>query len=441
MATRYDKSDEHLRDPLTGLADDVEARARITQWKRDWRDPARACPLHAMLVEIGRIETVNVAFGETAGDTALIEVAQRIQHFAADELESGVWLAARVSGGSFLLVAREECSRERWEWLAEALADAIAMPINNPASPGSIRLSPRIVLLRATDDGTAESMLDTLAEGARQLRAKTGQRIIWEGRQSSGISRTHHQLEADLLAAIDRDEIEVMFQPQFRTSSERLIGAEALARWEHPEVGRIGAGLLFTIAERADYVPQLSRQVALRALEAAKDWPADLRLSINVTPQDVAASSFAREFAEMVEQAGIAPARITLEITEHVLLADLERIRDGLSQLCDLGMQLALDDFGAGFCNFRYLKMLPVDQLKLDQSMVANLDEEEGRDLAIFRAIMALANALDLKVTAEGVEHDWQLDIIKAEGCETYQGFLKAEPMSGDDFAKLARSG
>jgi EAL domain-containing protein (putative c-di-GMP-specific phosphodiesterase class I)/GGDEF domain-containing protein len=454
MASRAEKTSGDMRDSLTGLADDVSARATITRWQRDWHEAAEKsdgqeaegsvsskttgeCPLHAMLVELGRIETVNVAFGETAGDGALIEVAQRIRHFATDELESGVWLAARISGGSFLLVAHGECSRERWEWLAEALADAIALPINNPSANGTLRLSPRIVLMRATSGSTADTMLDVLAEGARRLRNIAGQRITWEGRQAASVGRTNHQLEADLLAAIDRDEIEVVFQPQYRVTSDRLIGAEALARWEHPEVGRIGAGLLFSIAERADFVTQLSRQIAKTALKAAALWPADLRVSINVTPQDLAASSFARDFTALVEESGVAAARVTLEITEHVALADLERAREGLTQLREAGMSLALDDFGAGFCNFHYLKMLPVNQLKLDQSMVSNIDTE-GRDLAIFRAIMALARAMDMRVTAEGVEFEWQLDKVREEGCETYQGFLREEPMSPAKFLALA---
>ena len=437
MASLAKQTTDDSRDALTGLADVAFARRQIAEWQAQWPDTQKGCPLHAMLIAPGRMETVNVAFGETAGDGALVEVAQRIRHFAADELESSVWLAARISGGSFLLVAREECSRERWQWLAEALADAVAMPISDPGGNGSMRLSPKIVLLRASKADNAASMLDTLAEGARRLRENTARRIAWASGELAQAGRTHHQLEGDLLAAIDRDEIEVVFQPQYTVSTGALFGAEALSRWQHPVLGKIGAGTLFTIAERADHVTQLTRHMTQRALDAAGQWPDHLRLSLNVTPTDLAASSFSRDFAAMVEGSRIDMSRITLEITEQVLLSDLEQVGELLGELRNRGVSLALDDFGAGFCNFHYLKILPLDRIKLDRSMVQGV-LDDNRDLAVFRAIMAMAKALDLKVTAEGIEAEGQLQVIAAEGCDVWQGFLRSQPMSADQFLSLA---
>ncbi|MGI8944335.1 MAG: EAL domain-containing protein, partial [Qipengyuania sp.] len=425
------------RDPLTRLADIGHVRSTMARWQLEWRGTEYACPMHLMLISLGRIETVNVAFGETAGDGALVEVAQRIRHFAADELESGVWQAARVSGGSFLLAAREECSRERWQWLGEALADAIATPISSPDMGASVRLSPRLVLLRATEGDTPDAMLDHLAEGLRRLVKVPGKRLAWTSGELAQSGLTHHQLEADLLSAIDSDEIQILFQPQYSCGEDRLVGAEALARWQHPQLGRVGAGTLFTIAERADHVAQLSRHVAKRALEAAARWREGLRLSINVTPADLAAGSFARDFLALVAQAGVSPESLTLEITEQVLLAELERVSEVLSTIREAGISLALDDFGAGFCNFHYLKILPIDAIKLDHSMVEGI-VEEPRDLAVFRAIVAMARALDLKVVAEGIENEAQLEIVTREGCATYQGFLRSEPVTSEEFARLS---
>ncbi len=437
MASLVKHANDDSRDALTGLADIEFARRQIAEWQESWPDTEHGCPLHAMLIVPGRIETLNVAFGETAGDGALVEVAHRIRHFAADELESSVWLAARISGGSFLLVAREECSRERWQWLAEALADAVAMPISNPGGEGSIRLSPRLVLLRASKNDTPASMLDTLAEGARKLRDNPSRRIAWSSGELARAGRTHHELEADLLTAIDRDEIEVVFQPQYSVATGSLVGAEALARWHHPVLGRIGAGTLFTIAERADHVTQLTRHIAHRALLSAARWPDGLQLSLNVTPADLSASSFYRDFLAMVADSDFDAHRITLEITEQVLLSDLEQVSEMLGELREQGISLALDDFGAGFCNFHYLKVLPLDRIKLDQSMVHDVMDDE-RDLAVFRAIIAMAKALDLKVTAEGIEAHEQLELIAAEGCDVWQGFLRSHPMPCDEFLTLA---
>ena len=426
------------QDSLTGLSDLAQARQTMQRWQRDWPDGGPPFPMRAMLIAIGRIDRVNVAYGETTGDGVLIEIAQRIRHFAEDELESGVWLAARISGDSFLLAAREDCSRERWQWLAEALADAIAMPIVDSCPSHSLRLWPRFALMRARAGDDADSILDTLAETAVRMRSSNGERIAWASEDLDQQGLSNQQLEADLLAAIDRDEIEVLFQPQYRVGDNRLVGAEALARWQHPTLGRIGAGLLFTIAERADHVAQLSRHIARRALDGARDWPEGLCLSINVTSADLAAGSFARDFIALVEASALEPDHVTLEITEQVLLADLDRTREILDELKAVGINLSLDDFGAGYCNFRYLKVLPLDCLKLDRAMIDGVLDDK-RDLAVLRAIVAMAKALDLRVVAEGVEKDEQLALIAREGVETYQGFLRAEPMGAEDFVRLAR--
>ena len=439
MASMPEHSNTDSRDSLTGLSDPAHARATIARWQDDWRGENIACPIHAMLISLGRIDTVNVAFGESAGDGALVEVAQRIRHFASDELESTAWIASRLTGGNFLLLARQPCSRERWQWLAEALADAVAMPIANPEGGASLRLWPRIALMRVTESDGPNQVLDRLSEAAARMRGGQGQRIDWATGEAARLGRTFRELEGDLLAAIDNDEIEILFQPQYALGNERIIGAEALARWHHPTVGRIGASTLFQIAERADHVAQLSRHIAKRALAQAVHWPDELRLSLNVTPADLAAESFAMEFARMAERAGFSLERITLEIIEQVLLADLDRVSHVLDQLKVFGIRLALDDFGAGFCNFRYLKVLPIDCIKLDRSMIEGVLEDE-RDLAVFRAILAMARALELAVVVEGIESEAQRELVAVEGCEYYQGFLRSEPMSTQEFLDLVKS-
>ena len=425
------------RDALTGLADQSQARETIERWLAEWPSDTIACPMHAMMITLGRIDTVNVAFGESAGDGALVEVAQRIRHFAGDELESSsAWTAARLGGGNFLLVARQECSRERWQWLAEALADAIAMPIANPEGGASLRLWPRIALMRVTQNDDPDSVLDRLSEVAARMRDSARRRIDWSTGDVARSGRSNQQLEADLLAAIDRNEIEILFQPQYALDDDRLIGAEALARWDHPVIGRIGGGTLFQVAERADHVAHLPRHIVMRALEKALHWPDHLRLSLNITPPDLAAENFAIDFAQMAEKTGFPLERITLEIVEQVLLADLDRVCRVLDQLKLFGICIALDDFGAGFCNFRYLKVLPIDSLKLDRSMLDGVLDDE-RDRAVIRAIMAMAEALDLQVLVEGVETEEQREFVRKEGCKYYQGFLRAKPMSASAFLSL----
>jgi EAL domain-containing protein (putative c-di-GMP-specific phosphodiesterase class I) len=256
-------------------------------------------------------------------------------------------------------------------------------------------------------------------------------------RRGTGDRRRGGRRLVELTAAIDEGQVEILFQPQFSSADGRLAGGEALSRWNHPRLGRIGAEALFDIAERADHAAELTRHVASRALRVAEAWPARLRLSLNVTPSDLAADRFAETILEAAVAAGFSPARLTLEITEQALVSDLERSAVQLERLAARGVSIALDDFGAGFCNFRYLKRLPLHWLKLDRSMIEGIVDDE-RDLAVLRGIVAMARALGLKVLAEGIETEAQREVIVREGCDAWQGFLGGTPMTAEKFAALA---
>ncbi len=418
-----------LRDGVTGLPGIDTARRRLAEW-------AEGAGLHALLLGLRRFDAVNLAYGAAAGDVALAELGARISHFAGAELD-GPWLAAHAGGGTFLLVASEACSRDRWQVFAEALADIVAKPI--AGKNGAMRLSPRIALLRGVPGEGAESIIDRLSQALAIAQRQQGRRLVWADGEVSPPGRTAAELEGDLLGAIDGDQIEILYQPQFGAHDDRLTGAEALARWNHPTLGRIGAGALFAVAERTDHVAPLSRHIARLALAGAALWPTPLRLSLNVTAADLAAASFAEDLGATIAASAFPADRLTLEVTEQALLGDVQQARRSLQVLADSGVRVALDDFGAGFCNFRYLKLLPLDYLKLDRSMIDGITSDP-RDLAVLRAIVAMARALDLEVIAEGIESEAQRALVAAEGCATYQGFLRAQPMSAGQFAGLANS-
>ena len=247
---------------------------------------------------------------------------------------------------------------------------------------------------------------------------------------------TAHPLGQDLGAAMAGDGIEILFQPQFAAASGEVTGAEALARWPHPQRGVIGGEELFRIAGRSDKARALSDHVMTRALGSAAAWRPDIHLSINITATDLVTPVFPDLVAKALRATGFAPERLVLEITEQALVHDLEGSAATLRKLVDLGVRVALDDFGAGFCNFRYLKMLPLHYLKLDRSMVEGITEDR-RDLEVLRGIVALAAALDLKVVAEGVETEGQRAAVVREGCHSWQGFLGARPQPASALAAL----
>lgn len=422
---------------LTGIPGLEAVHEKIASWRGEQANKPEPAHVHAMLLGLRRLDTINMAYGSEAGDGALEELATRISHFADEEFD-GHWLLARAGGGTFLLAVNEACSRERWQLMADQLADLIARPVAVPS--GILRLTPWIAMIRALTGESVESMLDRLGQTLDNLREQRGTRLAWADGEATPPGRTAAQLEADLLGAIDADEIEVLFQPQFDLKTDALIGAEALARWNHPQLGRIGAGALFAVAERADHVAPLSRHIAAKALRAAGDWPGALRLSINVTPADLAFGTYVRQMLDLVRESGFPPRRLTLEVTEQAIISDVALAAQMMAELGAQGIRIALDDFGAGFCNFRYLKVLPIHYLKLDRSMVDGIVTDK-RDVAVLRAIVAMARALDIEVIAEGIEDEDQRVVVAREGCAYFQGFLRAQPMAAAMFAKLARAG
>lgn len=245
-------------------------------------------------------------------------------------------------------------------------------------------------------------------------------------------------LETDLLYALHGEEIEVVLQPQILLADGSIHGAEALARWRHPALGLIGGGELFDTAERAHCVTEVTQLVFEKALAATADWPGHLALSLNATPAELVAPRFVEKLSAMVSWSTRQAHRIKIEITEDVLLDDIDAAQEAAERLKRLGFCVALDDFGAGFCNFGYLKRLPLDCLKLDRSMVDGV-ARDPRDRAVLRGIVAMAKALGMQVIAEGVENDKQLAVIKEEGCDISQGFLHSAPMAPEAFAQLVR--
>ncbi|GEN98481.1 hypothetical protein NSE01_03140 [Novosphingobium sediminis] len=415
------------RDVLTGLPG-LESAAL-------WLDGAGDTGfVQAMMVSLQRLPAVNLAYGMAGGDRVLVEVARRLRDFVADELGPQA-VTARASGGAFFVASRSALSRERWQWLAEALGRAIARPLLIDGE--KLSLAPRMALLRGRPGEGGAALLDRLEQVSGDLQRRSGRRVLWADGSHPARGRSAASLEGDLLGALHRDEITVLFQPQFNVSTGALAGAEALARWEHPSFGRICAETLFAVADRGDHVAQLSRHIGRRALAMAAAWPVPLRLSLNVTAEDFAVGDFAATLRDEIAASGFAAERLTIEITEQTLITDFEACAAALRELEAIGVKVALDDFGTGFSNFRALKALPLDALKLDRSLVVDT-ETDPRDRAIVAAMTAMARALGLKVIAEGVETEGQLAILRAEGCDLFQGFLRAGPLSAEDFAALA---
>jgi EAL domain-containing protein (putative c-di-GMP-specific phosphodiesterase class I) len=256
---------------------------------------------------------------------------------------------------------------------------------------------------------------------------------------SQGESARGDQLEVDLRRALDQDEIEILFQPQVSITTGRIDGAEALARWRHPTFGELGATTLFSVAERSDYLVQLSDHVQRKAIIAASEWPdplSRLRLSVNITAADIVRPGFASQFKELVEESQFDPRRLTVEVTESGLIEDLNAAAYLLANLREGGLRVAIDDFGTGYSSLAYLKALPLDYLKIDKRLCEDITGSP-RDRVVVRSVIDMARSLGLAVIAEGVETEEQLGLLAQEGCNLYQGFLCSRPVSATRLAEL----
>ncbi len=229
----------------------------------------------------------------------------------------------------------------------------------------------------------------------------------------------------DLLAAvIAHQQIAVVFQPQINPSTGAVEGAEALARWDRVA----GAEQLFARAAAAGLSERLSRLVQSKALRAAAAWEGPLRrlrISINLLPDEIVQEGYVQWFLDEIETAGIDPKRVTIEITENVLLSDLDAVAKNLEKIREAGIKVALDDFGTGYASFAYLGSLPLDALKIDRGLIDKISTSE-RDRIVVRSIFSLARDLGLTIVVEGVECTTQLVLLADWGCDLYQGFLGA---------------
>ena len=413
-----------LRDALAGVRDAAGARRWLDRRIEQGQTVAAA------LVALNRFDIVNTAYGRPAGDALLRAAQRRVEEVAVAAFGQQA-VVARMGGSDFLLAAEEPA--EGLEAAAGRVAEALSRPF---VAGGAVAvLGCRIGIAAANAGDDAGALLRRAGEALEVARGSDSMTI--HVARGDGAPSTLDALAIDLHAAIERGEIDVRFQPQVAIVSGAIVGVEALARWEHPAHGVIGAETLFAAAERADLVIGLSDHIQRLALARAAAWPEALsavRLAINLTAADIARPGFADIFLDRVDASGFARARLTVEITEGGLIDELSDAATLLAALRHAGCRVAIDDFGTGYSSLAYLKALPLDYLKIDKKLAADI-AGSARDRIVVRGVIDMARSLGLAVVAEGVESAEQLDLLAREGCQYYQGYLCAGPL---DVASLA---
>lgn len=422
-------------DPLTQLPN---RRLLMDRLKHGLISSARSGKCGALLfIDMDNFKTLNDTLGHHMGDLLLEEVSRRLTASVRDEDT-----VARLGGDEFVVLL-EELSPTQLEAAsqAEAVVEKIMAKLNQPYQIGTHEhhSSPSVGVTLFTGEHFTTDELLKQADIA-MYQAKRAGRNTWRffdpSMQTSVMARV--SLENDLRRAIlEEESIKLYYQAQVDASGF-IIGAEALARWEHPERGFVPPIEFIPLAEDCGLILPLGHWVMATACQQLAAWAvkpetAHLTLAVNISASQFRMPTFVEEVVSLIDYFGVNPEKIKLEITESMLLDNINSIIGKLNELKARGISFSMDDFGTGYSSLQYLKQLPLSQLKIDQSFVRNI-VVDGNDKAIVRTIIAMAQSLDLEIIAEGIETQEQRELLLGKGCTRYQGYLFGRPMPIEQF-------
>ena len=389
-------------------------------------------------MDIDNFKLINESYGHSYGDDTLREVGRRLTRLV---LERGAYLA-RIGGDEFAVVLKDFGSREELEAQIQQIINYIKEPYRIGEKEFLLTVSVGVVV--APIDGLNCQVLTRNMDAAKFF-AKTNGRDMYMFYNDS-LSKTISdklELQSEIRKAIDDKAFEVYFQPQIDLASEDIIGFEALVRWNHPERGLILPSEFIPAAEESGLIVQLGEFVLRESCMKLKKWQdagyTSQILAVNLSARQFKDRDFMEKVISIIKETEINPRQLELEITESMALDDLEYAIKTLRKLKELGVTFALDDFGTGYSSLSYLKRLPVNQLKIDKSFMDRVLEDNS-DRKIVETIIALAQALDLIVIAEGVESAEQAKFLKSVSCNKAQGYLYSKPVREADLQEFLRA-
>jgi diguanylate cyclase (GGDEF)-like protein len=414
-----------MHDALTALPN----RAFAGEVAADWINQAVASgnKVAIIAVDLDRFKDVNDVYGHTMGDALLKSLAQRLD----GELTDNEFIA-RIGGDEFLAVKTidEDGAADAF---ARKLITILSAPVHNANRVLSVGASCGLAIY--PDDGRSADELILRADLAmyRAKRMKSDSVCRYHADEDEE-ARRRSELSIALQSAIANDELVLYYQPQIMVASGIVSGFEALLRWKHPTRGLVGPGEFVPILEQTGMIVAFGEWVLESACRQAMQWPGAMRVAVNVSPVQFSRSDLVLTVQNCLAQSGLEPERLELEITESLIIEDLDRAIDTLRQLKAMGVRVAMDDFGTGYSSLATLQAFPFDNLKIDRSVTCNLDTNEEA-ATILRAVIGLAKNLRIPVLAEGVENRGQLDFLRTEGCDEAQGFGIGKPMPAADIA------
>ncbi len=422
-------------DPLTGLANRTRLFERIEHAAAVGRRDRQT--IGVVFIDLDDFKHINDTYGHTAGDEVLVAVADALRGCVREEDT-----VARFAGDEFVVVL-EQTSRRETNAAAERIASAFApLRVQVPASHGAhddrveIEVTASVGVTATAEEASGEALVRR-ADQAMYRAKRTGQVVASFLPGTDGLPIQRNRLERELREAITRDELRLVYQPVHELATGRIVGVEALVRWQHPRDGLLSPADFLPMAEETGLIVPLGLWVLRRACQQLAVWNGgradgdQLTMSINVSAVQLQRGAFIEDLRPVLAETGVDPGRVVLEITETALLSDI----DGPTLLAEIraeGVRAALDDFGVGYSSLQSLQRLPIEILKIDRGFVSEMLDHEGSSVLV-AAMVALGDALGMRVIAEGIETTEQAEALRSLGCTLGQGYLLCRPLPAEE--------
>ena len=419
-------------DVLTGLPNRSLLQDRLSQAVAYSQRSLH--PVWVMLIDLDRFKFVNDSMGHKAGDVLLMTVAARLRSALRD-----TDTVARLSGDEFVVILTEHADERLSADIVQRLMDSVAQPVMLGSKEFFVTCSIGVSVY-PTDGAPAETLIEH-ADIAMYRAKKLGRnnfQFYTPAMNEEAMERV--RIEGALRNALERNEFVLHYQPQVDLRSGRIVGMEALIRWQHPELGMVAPNRFISVAEDTGLIVPIGAWVMRSACAQNKAWQdaglAPLRVAVNLSARQFSAPNLVAEMRQVLEQTGLAPSCLEIELTESLFMSDVTLAVETLHNMKALGVKLSIDDFGTGYSSLSYLSRFPIDVLKIDRSFVNDITRD-ANDAAIVDSIIALAHNLKLNVIAEGVETAEQLDYLREHGCDEMQGYFFSRPLPAIEFEQL----
>jgi diguanylate cyclase (GGDEF)-like protein/PAS domain S-box-containing protein len=434
--TRNELSFLARHDPLTGLANRLMFSNYLSlALERVSRNNGM---LALLLLDLDRFKDVNDSFGHPVGDQLLVQVAQRLTGRLRGEDS-----ISRLGGDEFTVVLEGVQDPQDAAWVANDLIELLRKPFQL-GDAGELSIGTSIGIALYPDHGSNEQELLQQADAALYRAKEEGRdRFKFFSEELTREARERIQLAARLRKALELNELELYYQPQLDLYTGKLVGAEALIRWNHPEFGIVQPSQFIPLAEQTGLINLLGEWVIREACSQGSRWLAEgipmIRLAVNLSPLQLQHGCIASSITAILAETGFPAELLEIEVTESALMQYEAKAAEILQRISNLGVRLALDDFGTGYSSLARLKQFPLTILKIDRSFVTDIMNNQT-DREIAATIIAMGHTLGFKVLAEGVEEQEQLDLLKSLQCDLFQGFLVSKPIPAEDFSCLAHN-